>query len=122
MKIKDVLAVLCGLDPELDCTIETLPTHPDFNRRKGAFGIPFKVEPIEGIAGAAVRVSLTEIRMPAGFKTDKASVDEALAYLLPKLRLSQDDDIEAINDATWHAAAQFDVDQTALEDALAAAF
>lgn len=64
MKIKDVFVALRGLDPELDCTIEILPTHPDFNRCKGAFGVPFKVEPIEGIgiAGAAVRVSLTEVR------------------------------------------------------------
>ena len=62
MKIKDVLAALSGLDPELDCTIEILPTHPDFNRGNGAFGIPFKVEPIDDKTGAAVRVSLTEIR------------------------------------------------------------
>ena len=63
MKIKDVLAALRGLDPELDCTIEILPTEQEFNRGKGAFGIPFKVEQIEGKARAVVRVSLTEIRI-----------------------------------------------------------
>ena len=63
MKIKDVLAALRGLDPELDCTIEILPTEQEFNRSKGAFGIPFKVEQIEGKARAVVRVSLTEIRI-----------------------------------------------------------
>ena len=62
MKIKDVIAALRGLDLELDCTIEILPTDPEFNRLKGAFGIPFKVEPIDDKAGAVVRVSLTEIR------------------------------------------------------------
>ncbi len=62
MKIKDVLAVLRGLDAELDCTIEILPTDPEFNRGKGALGIPFKVEPIDDKAGVVVRVSLTEIR------------------------------------------------------------
>ena len=76
MKIKDVLAALRGLDPELDCTIEILPTDPEFNRFKGAFGIPFKVEPVEGIAGATVRVSLTELRMAAEFATDKAEGEQ----------------------------------------------
>lgn len=58
--------------------------------------------------------------MPAQFKTDKESVSIALAALLKKLASVSFTDIEAINDATWHAAAEFDVDQTTLEEALAA--
>lgn len=58
--------------------------------------------------------------MTAQFKTDQASVSQALTALLAKLEGVALADIEAINDATWHTAAEFDVDQTALEDALAA--
>ena len=58
--------------------------------------------------------------MPAQFKNDQESVSKALSALLRKLATVAITDIEAINDATWHTAAEFDVDQTALEDALAA--
>lgn len=57
--------------------------------------------------------------MPAAFKTDEASVSEALAHLLKKLESVPLHDVYSINDATWHTAAQFDVCQTALEAALA---
>jgi hypothetical protein len=62
--------------------------------------------------------------VPAQFKTDKASVDKALAHLLRTLRRWPAGDIEdqRCNGATtWHAAAKFDLDQTALEDASASA-
>lgn len=58
--------------------------------------------------------------MTSEFKTDQASVNAALAALLQRLSATPLHDIEAINDATWHTAAEFDVDQTSLEAAFAA--
>lgn len=58
--------------------------------------------------------------MSAEFKTDKPSIDRALAHLLKKLDPVAQHDVYSISDATWHAAAQFDVGQRELEDALAA--
>lgn len=55
------------------------------------------------------------------YKTDAASVSEALAALQEKLKGVKASDLQAINDATWHTCAQFDVSQDALENALASA-
>lgn len=53
------------------------------------------------------------------YRTDEPSVGNALAALIKSLEGVALADIEKINDATWRAAAQFDVDQTTLESALA---
>jgi len=55
------------------------------------------------------------------YKTDEASVGEALSALQEKLKGVKASDLQAINDATWHTCAQFDVSQDALENALASA-
>lgn len=52
------------------------------------------------------------------YKTDAASVDEALVFLLENLKGVKAGDLHVINDAVWHACAQLDVDQDALENAL----
>lgn len=61
MKVKDVIAALSGLDPELHCSLEILPTEmPDCSRHEGASGMPFKVERVEA-GGSVVSVLFSEI-------------------------------------------------------------
>lgn len=61
------------------------------------------------------------MRRELQYKTDTASVGEALSSLLENLKGVKAGDLQAINDAVWHTCAQFDVDQDALENALASA-
>ncbi|MFH0134821.1 hypothetical protein ACGLHS_31725 [Variovorax sp. VaC1] len=53
------------------------------------------------------------------FKTDAASVDEAVADVLVRLDAVAANDIEAISDEYHFGAMRFDVDQTALEEGVA---
>lgn len=53
----------------------------------------------------------------AEFKTDKASVDAALADLVEKCKQINRSDHEAIADAIYVSAVQFDVDESVLNDA-----
>ncbi|RUR71899.1 hypothetical protein EJP67_33115 [Variovorax guangxiensis] len=54
------------------------------------------------------------------FKTDAASVDKAVADVLVQLDVVAANDVEAISDEYHSAAMRFDVDQTALEEGVAA--
>lgn len=62
VKVKDVLAALAGLDPELECCLEFLPTEDDRARGLGgAFGAAFKVSPQAGVDGRVNRVFFSQL-------------------------------------------------------------
>ncbi|PTT90152.1 hypothetical protein DBR42_06575 [Pelomonas sp. HMWF004] len=62
VKVKDVLAALTGLDPELECCLELLPKEDDRARGlSGAFGAAFKVTPQAGADGQVNRVFFSQL-------------------------------------------------------------
>ena len=61
MKAKNVLAALCWSRSRAGLH-DRIADEPEFSRAKGAFGIPFKVEAIEGNEGAIVRMFFTAVQ------------------------------------------------------------
>lgn len=51
------------------------------------------------------------------YKTDKASIDAALAHVVEEVENVKSSDAEAIGGVIWHASVRFDVAQDALESA-----
>lgn len=70
-------------------------------------------------SGQADDLSESAGALVAQFKTDAASVDEAVADVLVRLDAVAPNDIKAISDEYHSAAMRFDVDQTALEEGVA---